>query len=142
PIRGTTALMWAVEQRHPAAVAALLNAKADFAAKSAGAGLPRNYIAQRVNTAAVETAMKRWADAAKNGRTYEQQLAAEGGGRNRCGFGGFGRNQNGSVGAAAAATGAGQGAGTNLQDLARQIVQQAAANGVDPLTALPFFADQ
>src|SRR4029453_4775819 len=27
PLRGTTALMWAVEQKHPAAVAALLDAK-------------------------------------------------------------------------------------------------------------------
>ena len=29
PLRGTTALMWAVEQRHPAAVAALIDGKAD-----------------------------------------------------------------------------------------------------------------
>jgi ankyrin repeat protein len=77
PIRGTTALMWAVEQKHPAAVKALLEGGADYAAKSGAAGLPRNYIAQKVNTANVEAAMKRWAEAAKNGRTYEQQLAAE-----------------------------------------------------------------
>ena len=77
PIRGTTALMWAVEQKHPAAVKALLDAGADYAAKSGAAGLPRNYIAQKVNTANVEAAMKRWAEAAKNNRTYEQQLAAE-----------------------------------------------------------------
>jgi ankyrin repeat protein len=77
PIRGTTALMWAVEQKHPAAVKALLDGGADYAAKSGAAGLPRNYIAQKVNTANVEAAMKRWAEATKNGRTYEQQLAAE-----------------------------------------------------------------
>jgi ankyrin repeat protein len=77
PIRGTTALMWAVEQRHPAAVKALLDGGADYAAKSGAAGLPRNYMAQKVNTANVEAAMKRWAEATKNGRTYEQQLAAE-----------------------------------------------------------------
>jgi ankyrin repeat protein len=77
PARGTTALMWAVEQKHPAAVKALLEAGADFRAKSGAAGLPRNYIAQKVNTANVETAMKRWAEAVKNGRTYEQQLAFE-----------------------------------------------------------------
>jgi ankyrin repeat protein len=77
PIRGTTALMWAVEQKHPAAVKALLDGGADYAAKSGPAGLPRNYMAQKVNTANVESAMKRWAEAVKNGRTYEQQLAAE-----------------------------------------------------------------
>jgi ankyrin repeat protein len=77
PIRGTTALMWAVEQKHPAAVKALLDGGADFAAKSGAAGLPRNYMAQKVNTANVEAAMKRWGEAVKNGRTYEQQLAAE-----------------------------------------------------------------
>ena len=129
PLRGTTALMWAVEQKHPAAVAALLESKADFSAKSGGAGLPRSYMAQRVNAGQVEAAMKRWAEAAKNGRSYEQQLAAEGGGR-RGGFGGGGGQR------------AGQNAGTDIQTLAQQVIQQAAANGVDPLTALPFFADQ
>jgi uncharacterized protein len=77
PVRGTTALMWAAEQKHPAAVKALLDAGADYAAKSGGAGLPRNYMAQKVNLANVETAVKRWSDAIKNGRTYEQQLAFE-----------------------------------------------------------------
>src|SRR3989442_4077875 len=77
PIRRTSALMWAVEQKHPAAVKALLDAKADFSAKSGPAGLPRNYMAPRVNVANVEVAMKRWAEANKNRRTYEQQLAFE-----------------------------------------------------------------
>jgi ankyrin repeat protein len=77
PARGTTALMWAVEQKHPAAVKALLDSGADFRAKSGAAGLPRNYIAPKVNTANVESAMKRWAEAVRNGRTYEQQLAFE-----------------------------------------------------------------
>jgi ankyrin repeat protein len=77
PIRGTTALMWAAEQKHPAAVKALLDGGANPAAKSGAAGLPRNYMAQKVNLANVETAMKRWAEATKNGRTYEQQLAFE-----------------------------------------------------------------
>lgn len=77
PIRGTTALMWAVEQKHPGAVQALLDGGADYKAKSGTAGLPRNYIAMKVNVANVETAMKRWAEAVKNGRTYEQQLAVE-----------------------------------------------------------------
>jgi ankyrin repeat protein len=77
PLRGTTALMWAAEQKHPAAVKALLDGGADHRAKSGPAGLPRNYMAQKVNTANVEAAMKRWMEAVKNGRTYEQQLAFE-----------------------------------------------------------------
>ena len=77
PVRGTTALMWAVEQKHPAAVKALLDSGADHRAKSGPAGLPRNYMAQKVNTANVEAAMKRWSEAVKSGRTYEQQLAFE-----------------------------------------------------------------
>jgi ankyrin repeat protein len=90
PLRGTTALMWAVEQRHPEAVKALLDGGADFAAKSAGAGLPRNYMAGKVNTAAVEAAATRHMRAAAAGRTYEEQLKVEGvGGR----FGGTDRNQ-------------------------------------------------
>jgi ankyrin repeat protein len=77
PIRGTTALMWAVEQRHPAAVAALIGAGADLGAKSAGAGLPRNYMANRVNAARVEAANRVRANAAKAGRSYEEQLEVE-----------------------------------------------------------------
>jgi uncharacterized protein len=77
PVRGTTALMWAVEQKHPAVVKALLDGGADHHAKSGPAGLPRNYMAQKVNTANVEAAMKRWSEAVKNGRTYEQQLTFE-----------------------------------------------------------------
>jgi ankyrin repeat protein len=77
PLRGTTALMWAIEQRHPEAVAALLQAGADPAARSAGAGLPRNYVAPRVNTRAVEEAQKRRERAAAAGRTYEEQLEFE-----------------------------------------------------------------
>ena len=46
-LRGTTALMWAAEQSHPAAVKALLDAKADYSLKSAGAGVPRAYMAIR-----------------------------------------------------------------------------------------------
>jgi len=77
PIRGTTALMWAVEQRHPEAVAALIDGKANVAAKSGGAGLPRNYMANRVNAARVEAANRVRAEAAKAGRTYEEQLEIE-----------------------------------------------------------------
>jgi ankyrin repeat protein len=76
-LRGTTALMWAVEQRHPGAVKALLAGGADVKLKSAGAGLPRNYLAPRVNTAAVKQAAERYARAAANGRTYEEQLKWE-----------------------------------------------------------------
>jgi len=77
PIRGTTALMWAAEQRHPQAVKALLEARADFSAKSGPAGLPRNYMAPRINAARVQAANRVRAEAAKAGRTYEEQLAFE-----------------------------------------------------------------
>jgi uncharacterized protein len=76
-IRGTTALMWAAEQRHPAAVKALLAGGADFKAKSGGAGLPRNYLAPRVNTQVVKDAAERYKRAAAAGRTYEEQLKYE-----------------------------------------------------------------
>ena len=76
-LRGTTALMWAAEQRHAEAVKVLLAAGADPALKSAGAGLPRNYLANRVNTRTVDLAQQRRKRAADAGRTYEEQLAFE-----------------------------------------------------------------
>jgi ankyrin repeat protein len=76
-LRGTTALMWAAEQRHPAALKLLLELGADFSARSGPAGLPRNYMAPRVNTAAVKDAQRRYAEAIAAGRTYEQQLEYE-----------------------------------------------------------------
>lgn len=76
-LRVTTALMWAVEQEHPEAVKVLLAAGADPNAKSGGAGLPRNYVANRVNTTNVKAAQERRRRAAEAGRTYEQQLAFE-----------------------------------------------------------------
>ena len=76
-LRGTTALMWAAEQRHPEAVKVLLASGADPATKSAGAGLPRNYMANRVNTRTVDLAQARRKRAADAGRTYEEQLAIE-----------------------------------------------------------------
>ena len=77
PLRGTTALMWAAEQRHSAAVKMLLELGADHHAASGPAGLPRNYMAPRVNTAAVKDAQRRYAAAVAAGRTYEQQLEYE-----------------------------------------------------------------
>ena len=47
-MRGTSALMWAAEQGHAAAVKALVELGADVSAKSGPAGLPRNYMAQKV----------------------------------------------------------------------------------------------
>ena len=76
-LRGTTALMWAAEQRHPEAVKVLLAAGADPATRSAGAGLPRNYMANRVNTRTVDLAQQRRKRAADAGRSYEEQLAIE-----------------------------------------------------------------
>ena len=75
--RGTTALMWAAEQRHPEAVKALLDNGADYKMKSGGAGLPRNYLAPRVNTAVVQQAAERFKRAAAAGRTYDEQLKWE-----------------------------------------------------------------
>ena len=77
PIRGTTALMWAVEQKHPEAVKVLLAAGADARAKSAGAGLPRNYMAPRLNQRAVLLAQDRRRRAAAVGITYEEQLTLD-----------------------------------------------------------------
>ena len=76
-LRGTTALMWAAEQKHPAAVKALLDGGADPSLRSGGAGLPRNYMAGRVNSVNVELAVKRRLAAKAAGRTYEEQLAYE-----------------------------------------------------------------
>ena len=76
-LRGTTALMWAAEQRHPEAVKALLAAGADPGIASGPAGLPRNYIAPPVNVSAVQEARERRARAAAAGRTYDEQLAFE-----------------------------------------------------------------
>jgi uncharacterized protein len=75
--RGTTALMWAIEQKHPEAVKVLLAGGADHSAKSGGAGLPRNYMANRVNLRAVELAQDRRKRAAAAGITYDEQLAID-----------------------------------------------------------------
>jgi uncharacterized protein len=77
PLRGTTALMWAAEQRHPEAVRALLAAGADHSATSGPAGLPRNYMAPRVNVRLVEEAQRRRERAIAAGRTYQEQVEWE-----------------------------------------------------------------
>jgi ankyrin repeat protein len=76
-LRGTTALMWAVEQKHPEAVKVLLAAGANPSTKSGGAGLPRNYIAPRLNQRAVLLAQDRRRRAAAAGITYEEQLVRD-----------------------------------------------------------------
>jgi ankyrin repeat protein len=75
--RGTTALMWAVDQKHPSAVKTLIELGADVSARSGPAGLPRNYMAPRVDTDAVQQAAERYASAAAAGRTYQEQLEWE-----------------------------------------------------------------
>ena len=77
PLRGTTALMWAAEQKHPDAVKALLAAGANPSARSGGAGLPRNYMAGRVNTRVVDEARDRRLRAQAAGRTYDEQFEFE-----------------------------------------------------------------
>ena len=76
-LRKTTALMWAVEQHHPEAVQALLKAGANPNLKSGGAGLPRNYMANRVNQQSVKEAQERRKRAVAAGRTYEEQVLFE-----------------------------------------------------------------
>jgi len=76
-VRGTTALMWAAEQNHAEVVRRLIAGGADPAAKSGGAGLPRNYIAPRLNQRAVQLAQDRRRRAAAAGITYEEQLIAD-----------------------------------------------------------------
>ncbi len=76
-LRGTTALMWAASQRHSEAVKVLVAAGADVGAKSAGAGLPRNYMANRVNLRAVAVSQERRRRAAAAGITYEEQLVLD-----------------------------------------------------------------
>jgi uncharacterized protein len=77
PLRGTTALMWAAEQKHSDAVKALLSAGADPSVKSGAAGVPRNYMAGRVNTRVVEEARARRLRAQAAGRTYDEQFEFE-----------------------------------------------------------------
>jgi ankyrin repeat protein len=76
-LRGTTALMWAASQRHPEAVKVLLAGGADVGVKSAGAGLPRNYMANKVNLRAVTVSQERRRRAAAAGITYEEQLVLD-----------------------------------------------------------------
>jgi uncharacterized protein len=77
PLRGTNALMWAVNHRHADAVRVLLAAGADPSRASGPAGLPRNYLAPRVNVRAVEEAQRRRERAVAAGRTYDEQLEWE-----------------------------------------------------------------
>ena len=76
-VRGTTALMWAAEQKKPDAVKVLLASGADHSAKSAGAGLPRRYMANKINVRTLEQAQDRRRRAAGAGRTYNEQLALD-----------------------------------------------------------------
>ena len=86
---------------------------ANASAKSGPAGLPRNYLAPRVNTRAVEEAQKRRIRAAEAGRTYEEQLDYEyennidlGAARNA-----FTADRSGGRAGGAAGGGGGRGAG-------------------------------
>jgi uncharacterized protein len=76
PLRGTTALMWAIEQKHPAAVKALLDGKADFAIRSGNAGNPRNYMSTTIagSNAGAQTAKMRLCIAQNGGPSVEEQI--------------------------------------------------------------------
>jgi ankyrin repeat protein len=135
-LRGTTALMWAAEQRHPEAVKALLAAGANPSIKSGPAGLPRNYMAPRVNTNAVVAAQRRRATAAAAGRTYEEELDFEGvNGR----FGAPGGNGQGAgrqgAGRGAAGRGAAPGAAAPSQQSSGSNAPAAAATAPNGPTA-------
>jgi len=138
-LRGTTALMWAVEQRHPEAVGVLLAAGADHAAKSGGAGLPRNYLAPRVNTRAVEEAQKRRVRAQAAGRTYEDQLDWEYENNIDLGASRNAFTPDRSRGAQAPATAAAAAAGV-ISDDSEVVVAGLVGTGGGGLTALTFAA--
>ena len=127
-MRATTALMWAVEQRHAGAAKALIELGADFSAKSGPAGLPRNYMSSAVNGASVQAAAAARKRAREAGRTLEEQLAFEQANglapapRGRGGFGG-----GGFGGGAGAAAGAQAGAGGGGGQAARRAAAVAAA---------------
>jgi ankyrin repeat protein len=145
-LRGTTALMWAAEQKHPVAVKALLDAGADPALKSGPAGLPRNYMAPRVNVNSVQAAQRRRAAAAASGRTYEEQLEFEGvngrfgaPGGQAAGQAGAGRGQAGARGGrgTAAATPAAGGNGASATSAAAAPPAPATPAAAAPATAAP-----
>ncbi len=71
-VRGTTALMWAIEQQHPEAVAVLIAGGADVAAQTADSGLPRRYMANRVNVDRVQSAQELLREAVAEGLTQEE----------------------------------------------------------------------
>ena len=71
-VRGTTALMWAIEQRHSEAVAVLIAGGADVAVQTADSGLPRRYMANRVNVDRVQSAQELLREAVAEGLTQEE----------------------------------------------------------------------
>ena len=74
-VRGTTALMWAIEQRHSEAVAVLIAGGADVAVQTADSGLPRRYMANRVNVDRVQSAQELLREAVAEGLTQEEYQA-------------------------------------------------------------------
>jgi hypothetical protein len=110
-LRGTTALMWAAEQKHPAAGR---TSDPGWWCRRCAAGRPET-LAGRVNAAAVQAAVRRRAAAAAAGRTYEEQLDFEGVNGRFGAPGGAGAAQPqaaGGRGQAGGRGGAGRGAGT------------------------------
>lgn len=123
-VRGTTALMWAIEQNHPEAVRVLVDAGADVSAHSGAAGLPRVYMAQRVNVNNVLEAQVMLREAAAEGLTLDEykrrreEQETEGG----VDFGG--------------------GGGAQLGLIVDLVINEAEVQGVEPSAILTEFSDQ
>jgi ankyrin repeat protein len=137
PLRGTTALMWAVEQSHPEAVKALLDGGADFSVRANGAGTGRAYMSPSVGAGGINAAKNRLTVLKETGKSIEDQIkeaATAGGGRggnnNQGGQGG--NNQGGRGGRGGNNAQAGNAAGGGNQPAAAAGAaggQQAAAGG-------------
>jgi ankyrin repeat protein len=130
-VRGTTALMWAVEQGHPAAVRALVDAGADVSAHSGAAGLPRVYMAQRVNIGNVREAQDTLREAAASGLTqeeYQRRRAEQGEGEDE----GPGNPRGGGR----------FGGGPDLGLIVDLVLNQAERDEVEPSEVLSGFEDQ
>ncbi|HYR91103.1 MAG TPA: ankyrin repeat domain-containing protein [Terriglobia bacterium] len=143
PKRDTSALMWAVEQQHPAAVKALLDGGADVSARTGASGLPRAYMANAVNTTVAEAVRRGGAARAEAARAGAAEAEARRQSIFNRGNRGRGGNAAGARGAAAP-DGAAAAPDVNPDDPDAQDAPQAGlvGGGGGGLTALVFAARQ